>query len=344
MKNQPVKIRSLILNGVLVAVAIVVSIAAAEYGTRLLYPALVPSGHLRFVQGKGSIPALGPKNTQLRQIKNTGDFDVSVNFNKYGFRDSKDLSNSTPQDYFLVGDSISFGWGVEEAERYSNLVQAALKRNVYNLSVPGGINQFEKVINFAIKNGAKVTNLFLASNLVLGLRDYEKNAAREQENKKQPSAGILGAFKSYLMTNSAFYFLVTSLVHKNETLRELAVDFGLIRPNLEGIAYVSYSRRKIESTARFTARLAKKFNTTIIFVPSRALWFGTNEEKKTADRIHREFIAFLRELGLDVVDIRPTFEEEGNPWKSFFANDGHWAPKGHELAARAIIQHLKRPY
>ena len=338
------QLKPLIVNSLLLAVTVAISVAAIEYGTRLLYPALVPSGHLRFVQGKGSTPVLGPRNTQFRQIKNTGDFDVSVNFNKYGFRDSKDLSDSTPQDYFLVGDSISFGWGVEETERYSNLVQTALKRNVYNLSVPGGFNQFEKVINFAIKNGAKVTNLLLASNLVLSLRDYEKNAAREQENKKQPSTGILGTFKSYLMTNSAFYFLVTSLVHKNETLKELAVDFGLIRPNLEGIAYMSYSRRKIESTARFTARLAEKFNTTIIFVPSRALWFGTNEEKKTADRIHREFIAFLRELGLNVVDIRSTFEGEGDPWKIFFANDGHWAPKGHELAARAIIRDLKRPH
>ena len=335
------RLKPLIVNSLLLVVTIAISVAAIEYGTRLLYPALVPSGHLRFVQGKGSTPALGPRNTQLRQIKNTGDFDVSVNFNKYGFRDSKNLSDSTPQDYFLVGDSISFGWGVEETERYSNLVQAALKRNVYNLSIPGGVGQFEKVINFAIKNGAKVTNLLLASNLVLSLRDYEKNAVREQENEKQPSSGILYTLKFYLMANSASYSLVTSLVHKNETLRELAIDFGLIRPNLEGIAHVSYSRRKIESTARFIAHLAKKFNTTIIFVPSRALWFGTNEEKKTAKRIHLEFAAFLRELGLDVVDIRSTFEEEGDPRRNFFANDGHWAPKGHELAARAIIRHLK---
>ena len=334
--------KRLALNGLLVAVSLAVSVAGVEYGTRFLFPALTPSGHLRFIEGEGDMSTLGPSNVQFRQIKNTGDFDVQVNFNKYGFRDSKDLATSSPQDYFLVGDSLSFGWGVKESERYSNLFQAALKRKVFNLCIPGDIDQFEKVLNYAEKNGAKVTNLLLAISMAFNLKDYEKNAEEKKEEKNQsPSLGIIAFLKPYLMTHSAFYFLVTSFVHKNEMLKNTAVDWGLIRPNLEGIAHHSFSEKIIDSTARRVARLANKYNTTIIIAPSRAVWFGTKEEKRTADRIHQTFVDRLKQLGLRFVDVRPTFEEEGDPMKNYFVNDGHWSPRGHASAARAIFRHMK---
>jgi lysophospholipase L1-like esterase len=346
-------LKSLILNVVLIAVSIVVTAAAIEYGTRLMFPALTPSGQLRFVAGKGDMPHLGPKNTTLRQIKNTGDFDVSVSFNKYGFRDSKDLAAGGPEDYFAVGDSLSFGWGVEENERYSDLIQAGIKRPVYNLCIPGGIDQFEKTINFAKKNGAKVKKLIMAISMGHNLGNYDDKAeqkAREETIIKAPKEKELPLLlvlyrpiKGFLVRNSAFYFLVTSFVHKNEGLKKIAVDLGLIKPSLEGIAHKTYSPKDIESTAQRTARLARQYDTLIVIAPSRALWSGTEEEKKTAQRIHREFVARLAEMGLKVADTRPAFEEEDDPLKNYFANDGHWSPKGHAAAARAILRHLGAP-
>ena len=333
------KIKSLISNGLLVAVSIAVTAAVIEYGTRLLYPALIPSGHLRFVKGEGDMPTLGPRNARLRQIKNTGDFDVAVNFNKYGFRDSKNLDESEPGDYFLVGDSLSIGWGVEEDERYSNLVQAALKRRVFNLSAPGDIDGFEKVLNYAKKNDAKITKLLLAISMAVNMKNFEKKAG--ENPAPGPGPGIIARLKPILMTNSAFYFLVTSFVHKNEPLKMKAIELGLINPNLEGIAHKPYSRENIESMTRRAVRLAEKYDTTIIIGHSRGLWFGTEEEKKTAWRIHKAVLDRFSEMGLKVVDVGQAFGEDDDPKKNYFVNDGHWSPKGHGTAARAIIKHLK---
>lgn len=333
------KIKSFISNGLLVAISIVVTGGVIEYGTRLLYPALIPSGHLRFVKGEGDMPTLGPRNTRLRQIKNTGDFDVAVNFNKYGFRDSKNLEESAPGDYFLVGDSLSIGWGVEEDVRYSNLVQAALKRKVFNLSAPGDIDGYEKVLNYAKKNGAKITKLLLAVSMAINLKNFEEKAGENPASGPRPR--IAARLKLILMSNSAFYFLVTSFVHKNETLKKKAIGLGMINPNIEGIAYQPFSRINIESMTRRAARLAEKYDTTIIIGHSRGLWFGAEEEKKTAWRIHKAVLARFKEMGLKVVDVGRAFGEDDDPRKNYFANDGHWSPKGHASAARAIIKHLK---
>jgi len=331
------KIKTLLLNGLLVIAAVVVSALFMEFATRMAFPAMAPSGQVQFVAAHDDVPALGPRDTRLRQVKNAGDFDVEVYFNKYGFRDTKDFAKSTPEDFFLVGDSLSFGWGVEETARYSNLVQQAIGRDVYNLCIPGDLDDFANILWWTIRNGAKVNNLMIAISMSFTLKDYENPSETEPAARQH---GHLISIKNYLMTHSAFYFLVTSFIHKNEALRNIAVDLGLIVPAVEGIAYKPYSEKAIESTARRTQRLAKDYDAVVIIAPSRALWFGSEKEKETADRIHKAFIARLKELGLAVVDVRPDFERGGNPANNYFTNDGHWSPTGHAAAAHAVVRFL----
>ena len=86
------KLRSVLSATAMVVVSSVVAIFVMEFATQMIFPALTPSGHIRFNAGTATKPALGPKNTTLRQIKNTGDFDVTVIFNRYGLRDVNDLA------------------------------------------------------------------------------------------------------------------------------------------------------------------------------------------------------------------------------------------------------------
>ena len=67
-------------------------------------------------------------------MKNTGDYDVEVTFNELGLRDARSLKASTPDSIVVVGDSFAFGWGVEERQRFSNLLQERLARPVFNVS------------------------------------------------------------------------------------------------------------------------------------------------------------------------------------------------------------------
>ena len=89
---------------------------------------------------------------------------------------------------------------------------------------------------------------------------------------------------------------------------------------------------------RRLARLARRFRTTILIAPMRGLWIGANTENER--RIHERFVGRLRALGLDFIDMRPIQERGGKPMKYHFANDGHWNPSGHALAAEALAARL----
>jgi hypothetical protein len=44
---------------------------------------------------------------------------------------------------------------------------------------------------------------------------------------------------------------------------------------------------------------------------------------------------------MTVVDMRNRLEAGGNPLSYHFANDGHWNPAGHQLAAQALSEILQ---
>lgn len=334
-----VLIKTILSSAILIVISTCVSAVGAEYGTRILFPELAPSSQIRFVAGSYDEPTLGPKNTRLRQVKNAGDFDVSIQFNKYGLRDTKDLGEATPSDYFVVGDSLMFGWGVEEGKRLSDVLQNSIQRPVYNVAIPTDIDGYEKLIEYAKKNGAKVNNVVLVISEETNLKDYDKSPTSLAPSRRQTN--YLKMAKYYLMGHSALYFLVTSFIHKNPTLKELAVRFNLIIPNLEGIAQKAYSRQILVSSANRAAKLANQYKTIVAVAPSRAHWYGEDEERAVARRIHSEFVDLLRLRGLPVVDFKETFEENGTPLEYSFKNDAHWNAAGHATAAAAIVKFIK---
>jgi len=332
-------LRALSVPVVLLAVA--VSGLAAEFAVRLAQPELDPARHLRFEEPRNGLPTLGPRNTEQRQIKNTSDFNVIVRFNRYGLRDSKDLATSTEEDIFLVGDSFTFGWGVKENERISERLQALDGRRVFNLSIPTGFDGYEKLLDYAAGNGAKVKNVIIAVSMETDLGIYDKASAPKDAAPAPPSGAgnILAWLKGYLTQSSALYVLTTTLIHRAPALKAVAVGAGLLTPNLEGVRKYEFSQQVIESSARRLQEIAVRFNTTVVVLPSRALWAG--DHQTVEGRRHSTFVKRILDLGLDVIDLRTAFEAGGNPLIYHFTNDPHWTPRGHALAAKALAAHFK---
>src|SRR5262245_17610995 len=57
---------------------------------------------------------------------------VTIRINELGFRESSDISAA---EIFTLGDSFTFGWGVNEEESWPGLLESRLNRVVYNLGV-----------------------------------------------------------------------------------------------------------------------------------------------------------------------------------------------------------------
>jgi hypothetical protein len=322
----------------LAGLSVLTAFVAGEFSVRLAEPELDPTRHLRFIMGEGNQPTLGYRNTEKRQIKNTGDFNVKIRINEFGLRDSKSLSQGTAEDYYLVGDSFTFGWGVEEHQRISERLEALTGKPVFNLSMPTGIDGYEKLLDYAISNGAPIRNVIIAVSMETNIIDYDQEKKLKPPPAQLSGKSVIRKLKNFLTGNSALYIMATTLIHRSPILKDVAARWGVLIPNLQGVRRFEFSEKIILSSARRLAAIARRFKTTVAILPSRALWVGRN--KTVEEKRHRAFVTHLNAMGLSVVDLKPAFEKDGNPLAYHFANDPHWKPTGHALAAKALANFM----
>lgn len=309
-------------------VAICISVTFLEILLSRYFPSFNPSGKFDFYRNEDGIP-LGIKNFSGRYWDNAGDFNVAVSINKYGFRDNKDFKMSTACDFFAVGDSFSFGYGVEEEKRYSNLLERMIEVNIYNISMPGDLDDYAKIIKYALDNKATITNIILGLCMENDLADYDSKENRPYVDNK----GLLINIKDRIEGISTTYNLVSYIVLNNKLLKNIFIKAGLVRGDM-GIPEITYSESMITSSANKLTEITREYNSIIIIIPSRGLWVGKNKNAELAT--HVIFVQLLQNKGLNVVDMRPYFEQDGNPLQYYFHHDGHWNEKGHLKAAQRL--------
>lgn len=318
-----------------VLIGLVAGFGLAEGLTRLLFPAFDPSGRFEFTYPVGSL-LLGKPGTEARQVKNTGDYDVAVHINSHGLRDANDVATAGSDDILVVGDSFTWGWGVEAQDRFSDQLQILTGRRTFNLSTPTDIDGYAALLDYARKLGSRAGRVVIAICMENDLHLY----GDAPQGGPPPDSG--SALKEWLAGHSALYLLAVTTVQQTPWLRDLAVKAGLIVPNLEGIAKNDYDPAIIDSSANHLKEIAEQYRTLVVLIPSRALWVGNSRSRAIEDRVHTAFIVALQRRGIDVLDLQPVLEAQLAPLAYHFANDGHWNVRGHALAARAISQHLAR--
>lgn len=316
--------------------SLLIGMIILEGGVRLLLPRYVPRATVVFHKENG-VP-LGPRNYTGRH-SNTTDYDVAVRINQYGFRDTQDLRHSDADDLFVVGDSFSFGWGVEEEDRYSNLLATMLGTDVYNISIPTDIDGYHRLVQYARAQGATISKLIVGICMENDLRDY-RVAVRDRATSRK--SGVFLSFKTWLTYHSATYNTIKAVVHENGPLRKMALKLRLITSPADRAVRQVYSQALIESSVERLVRMVKECGiprVIVMVIPSRLLWMG--DDRDTYARIHREFVAAARDRGLTVVDLRTALEEGGHPLSYHFRYDGHWNRRGHCKAAEEISERFR---
>lgn len=310
-----------------------VATAVAEWSVRLAVPEYDPAGQITWEMHPVAGTVLGRPDSYARQIKNSGDYDVSVSFNRHGFRDRQDVSTGTREDIYVVGDSFAFGWGVEAQERFSNQLAGLLGRRVFNITASANLDGYEKLLAYAEKLGAKIEHVVLALNMIDDIGAYAP--PRKQAGKSAQGSGFhsLMAIKVFLLRESALYFLVTQTLNDVGWLRRALVRVGLIR-TIEQVSGGAPGNDAVAATASRLAELDKAYDLTVMLIPSRGLWLG--ERRGETLESHRRVKAALEDRGIRVVDPKPQLESSGNPLRYHFRNDGHWNPEGHKVVARAL--------
>lgn len=334
-------------NLALVVTLAVTTLLLAEYAVRWLIPYSDPEARLTYPHIRPDLPKSGVPNTEVRMI-NVREFDVTVRFNRHGLRDERDVTEARADEFIFIGDSQTFGQGVQARERFSERVGYKLGVGTYNVAVPTDIRGYKQLLEFAKENGARAQHLVVGLSMETDILPYpfpgQFDSANDTPADRQVGRGLrfrLLPLKKWLKDHSSLYFVVTSLVHQSPVLRDLAGDAGLIIPAQggAGVPKNAWDPQVIEQTVAALQDLCSGYDCTIAIIPSRALRVGDNQQ--TEARVHEAVVAMLRARGLTVVDPRSRMEAADAPLERFFfLYDGHLNVPGHALMAEMIAREL----
>ncbi len=346
--SRPARIaRGFAIKAAVLLVSILVSVFILEAAVRYALPRYNPAGQISYqcVDGK----ALAPRSSELRHWTSMGDFDVAVTTNQYGLRDAKDLAEAAPDALFAVGDSFSFGHGVEETQRYSNQLETRIGQPVYNISIPADLNGYLGLVDYALEFcpgiGTLIVGLCMENDIALYTAEAHGctpgvDLSDWRNWLTNLSSMTLMDVKGWVTGDSAAYLAFTSVIHRQPTLKRAAMRLGFIRENLQFEGVRDYDEDALASSVEKLAQIAGEFDAVVLIIPSRGLWQGAYRE--TESRIHDRFVTLLGAKGIPALDLRPVFERSGNPLQYHFPNDGHWNAEGHRIAADNLADYLGR--
>jgi lysophospholipase L1-like esterase len=277
--------------------------------------------------------------------QNNGDFRVHIHINDFGLRNDEPVA-AADNRIWILGDSMSFGWGVERNESYGQILASRLGFPTYNIATPGSsvcgwqalyARMPKQLHPAAIVVGLTIENRVMILDCAANARDTPARGSFDI-----PSLS-LGSIKYSMTQHFALYnFLAVSL--KRVSLVEMIlIKIGVINQP-QGLTRVRDSAevpKMIETTANEIRRLRAMTPTDrpflVVLFPAR---FEIRDGNEHFRRVRSGVAAALSRDGISILDLLPEFKAAGFE-ATHFVHDGHWNANGHRIAGEAIARWFK---
>ena len=278
-------------------------------------------------------------------IFETPQFRTFVRINQKGLRD-REHSYERPDDtrrILVIGDSFAWGYGVEESERFSQLLETSLGVEVVNAGV-SGYSTDQELLWFrgeGIKYDPDLVILVFAGNDMgdnyrqLVNTIYYKPQFVKQEGRliltgyPVPRTSPQGKFIYFLSQRSALaYFFVQRYFDLLSFYRNFRVNSDNANSSVSGI---SSAREPFGLTIALLdemRNIAESKEAKFMIVATDRWWNSPSGET------YKDFIDTLQTEGFLVLDVEsmPGFD----PGEKLIPDDGHWSRAGHEFVAEKI--------
>ncbi len=308
----------------------------------------------RFMQME-AVPKFGAIVTGLPGFdgyfaQNNGDFRVQIKINKFGLRNPEPIESANKRIWF-IGDSMTFGWGVEQKEMYSTVANGGPGQLTYNVASPGtdicGYQALAARMPKSTKPNAVIVGLILENDI----KAYEcpneaKVSLKNLRGKSIESGRILTWFgmKRILTGTSALYNFIAVALKRVNFIRETLTTLGIIRK------VHTYSQRfraddlniVVDRTVYELSVLKQMFSPktpiAVLVAPARFELINGDPFYK---RLRKAIVARLQAEKIAFIDPYQNFKSAGYE-RVHFAHDGHWNALGHKLAAEQTAKWLKQ--
>ncbi len=283
-------------------------------------------------------------------IFETPQFRTTVHINLKGLRDSDHLYERTndTRRILVLGDSFAWGYGVEETQRFSQLLETSMGVEVINAGV-SGYSTDQELLWFreeGVKYKPDLVLLIFAGNdigdneLPLVYTIYNKPEFVLEDghlilkNYPVPKTNPQGKLIYNLSQRSAlFYFLVLRYFDLRAVYKNIITNIDSTASAATNSTVAAINNAK--APFRLTIDLLHEINMISETMGAKLLIVATDRWwNSPSGETYKDFIDTLNSEGFFVLDIEavPGFDRG----EMLIPGDGHWSAAGHEFVASKI--------
>lgn len=275
--------------------------------------------------------------------QNNGDFRVRITINDFGLRNPDPITKADNR-IWVVGDSMTFGWGVEQQQMYSSLIKNVSGQQAYNISSPGtSVCGYQALVDRMPKNlnpTAVIVGLILENDI----SRYDcTEFAREQKNTPKFAESIsLLRLKRFLTLNCALYNFVSMSLKRIPLVERILVYSGLAaephmyRQQLKDDQLDIATTETVSELLKLKKQLPEGTPFAVLVAPAR---FEIKDANPFYQKLRDKMNTALSRENIPSIDPINGFLKKGFT-ATHFAHDGHWNALGHEIAATAVNKWL----
>lgn len=276
--------------------------------------------------------------------QNNGDFRTRIRINAFNLRDDEPVEAADGR-LWVIGDSMSFGWGVEAEEMYSSQIAKTLGIPTYNVAGPGtNVCSWQTLyarMPQTVRPSVVVVGLTVENRV--GIFDCKAEIAAARVTQPSSADFSVVRVKQWLTRHFALYnFFAVSLKRINFG-EVILTRLGMI----EDANKLSMHGHKAEQAPEMIRTTADELAVLRAMVPKEIPFvvavFPARPEIQDGNAYYRSLRLgmeqALTERGIDNIDMLADFGQVGFE-QTHFAHDGHWSALGHKVAGAAISKWL----
>lgn len=304
-----------------------------------------------------------PKPNYHGKMEVKDQFSADLTTNAQGFRATKDIPVArTPgaRRLLFLGDSFVFGWGVNDNEVFTSVVEKELSGTldakpveVMNAAVYGfDIVQYFEMFNRVIKYAPDV--LFLGFTLE---NDFNITPLQTDTVTKSIRIEVENDFK-YKFRNFINRLHLVTLIRDR-----LYIHFPWIRNFMLSLGvnhkrdiflkdYPAPLRESMQKTGEILKQMKsvcdqRKIRFVVLLIPLREQVYCRNEINRfpgfDIEKPNKTLKAILDRNKIESIDFLPLLlaKSKQSPKRLYFDTDPHWTKYGHEVAAQQIVEFLR---
>jgi len=298
------------------------------------------------------------------------EYNIASTIDAYGGRDvpaRRELPPGDRQLFPVLGDSFTFGVGVDDEDTYVNILAQNLGLRLVNLGVPGsGLHEQLDIVEMRHDELGRPERYVFAfyfgndfADLLRSRRRFSNLGNWEPSRQESSLSRTLVAINNFVNEDAFLRQLYVIQLIKTAGLRLLDRDdvllptsvFRILEGEKEYIAEITAALRKqVQRLARFAAD--KNFDAVFVLIPDRFLvednerahlssYYGIEVAVDALSRPNEIVTAELEAAGIPFIDTTACLRESADG-RLYYVHDEHLTARGHAILATCVLPELER--